>query len=69
MLDTMHHSYLCYASQNLAVLLYQAADDNGYVDPDKVQVILGITKQGTAVPTSKTNPTNVPEINQQGKQN
>ncbi len=33
----MHHA------QNLACLLYEAADECSYVDPDKVQQILGVT--------------------------
>ena len=41
-------------SQKLSVLLYEAADEAGCVNPDKVQAILGISKEEAAGKTKTT---------------
>ena len=38
---------VCYMLQELAALLYKAARDGSYVDPGKVQEILGIPPEET----------------------
>ena len=41
-------------SQKLSVLLYEAADEVGCVNPDKVQAILGISNKEAAGKTKTT---------------
>ena len=50
-----YHSFLrsftpWFNLQKLAALLYQAADDGGYIDPVKVHKILGYTKEEASRP-------------------
>ena len=37
--------------QKLAALLNEAAEDNAYVDPKKIEKILGLTKEGSKADT------------------
>ena len=46
---TISKSYTC-VFQTLANLLYEAASECGYVDPTKVEQILGVSKQEAAFP-------------------
>ena len=40
--------------QELADLLYQAAHENSWVDPEKVEVVLGVTCDGKSTKASMT---------------